>query len=361
MSYTGTTPQFDSVEGGNIKVDGNSIISTNEDGNIDLVPSGTGKVTVETMEPRDISKAVASTEYVDSAVDVLDEDLQGQIDVIAVAVENIEDALGDLATGAFLEKDGSVAMTGNLDLGGNRIIQVASPVDASDAVNKFYADGLSGGVVTRPSVKAATTVALGGTYDNGALDDGVGATLNLGPLTTLDIDDIIEWSLFDGILVKDQAASLQNGRYFVSQVGDDVTDWILTRCGTCDQSSEIPASYMFVEFGTVNQGKGFVAIVGTSQGANPNVFEIGYDSITFTQFTGGQAYLPGAALELDNQTFNVKVDGTTIEVNGNNELTVIGGGGGGGGEPFLSPIEIVTTSPKTLLSGDNGKLLLVNT
>jgi hypothetical protein len=51
MSYTGTTPKFDSVEGDNIKVDGNTISSTNTNGNILVVPNGTGKVGVGTASP----------------------------------------------------------------------------------------------------------------------------------------------------------------------------------------------------------------------------------------------------------------------------------------------------------------------
>jgi uncharacterized delta-60 repeat protein len=68
MSYTGTTPKFESVEGDNIKVDGNTISSTNTDGDINLVPDGAGKVTVPTQSPLDSSSAAASTEYVDEAI-----------------------------------------------------------------------------------------------------------------------------------------------------------------------------------------------------------------------------------------------------------------------------------------------------
>jgi len=181
---------------------------------------------------------------------------------------------------------------------------------------------MSGGIVVRPAVKAATTADLGGVYTNGVNDDGVGATLNLGALEILDIDGITDWSQFNSILVKNQAAPLQNGRYYVSQVGDELTEWILTRCGTCDQSDEIPASYMFVQYGTVNAGKGFVALVGVDQGTSPTDFEIGYDSITFTQFSGGTAYNAGSGLELSDTTFNAKVDNTSIVVNGSNQLAV---------------------------------------
>ena len=68
MSYTGTTPKFDSVEGDNIKIDGNTISSTDTNGDINLTPNGTGKVRVATQAPGNNSTAVATTEYVDDAV-----------------------------------------------------------------------------------------------------------------------------------------------------------------------------------------------------------------------------------------------------------------------------------------------------
>ena len=42
----------------------------------------------------------------------------------------------------YLEKDGTVAMTGNLNLGNNKIINLSKPTQDNDAVNKVYADKL---------------------------------------------------------------------------------------------------------------------------------------------------------------------------------------------------------------------------
>jgi hypothetical protein len=57
-------------------------------------------------------------------------------------------------------------------------------------------------------------------------------------------------------LLKDQTNKAENGRYFVSQIGDGSTDWILTRCPVCDEADEIPGRYVFVIDGTANQGTG---------------------------------------------------------------------------------------------------------
>src|SRR6056300_1180543 len=130
----------------------------------------------------------------------------------------------------------------------NATIQdVADPVNDTDAANKRYVDEVAQGLTTKPQVQAATTANLSGTYANGTA--GVGATLNLGPSATLTIDGESSWSQYDGILVKDQTNAFENGRYYVSTVGDALTDWVLTRCGYCDEASEIPGMYIFVTDG----------------------------------------------------------------------------------------------------------------
>lgn len=49
--------------------------------------------------------------------------------------------------------DGSVPMTGNLDMGKNNIVNVADPIDDTDAVNKNYADTNYGGKTLNFEVK----------------------------------------------------------------------------------------------------------------------------------------------------------------------------------------------------------------
>ena len=42
----------------------------------------------------------------------------------------------------YLEKDGTVTMTGNLNVGNNKIINLSKPTQDNEAVNKDYADKL---------------------------------------------------------------------------------------------------------------------------------------------------------------------------------------------------------------------------
>ena len=51
----------------------------------------------------------------------------------------------------YLEKDGTVTMTGNLNVGNNKIINLSKPTQDNDAVNKDYADKLVHHTAVQPS------------------------------------------------------------------------------------------------------------------------------------------------------------------------------------------------------------------
>jgi hypothetical protein len=104
------------------------------------------------------------------------------------------------------------------------------------------------------------------------------------------LDGVTDWSQYDGILVKNQTDAAENGRYVLLDLGSASTPWILRRCGACDESSEVSGSFMFVEDGLVNEGKGFILTVD-----NPATFVIGTDDITVREFTAGATGPTGAA------------------------------------------------------------------
>ena len=183
-------------------------------------------------------------------------------------------------------------MTGKITLDGD-------PTQALHAVTKQYVDSVEAGLISRPSVKAATTANLSGTYDNGTA--GEGATLNLGQLATLDIDGVDTWAQYNGILVKDQTNKAENGRYVVLTIGNGTdTDWVLRRCGLCDTADEIPGSYIFVTDGTTNEQTGWVQHVD-----DPATFTVGTDDIDVYQFAGAGAVTAGT---------NVSVAGNQVSV-----------------------------------------------
>lgn len=84
----------------------------------------------------------------------------------AINAANAAVATANATAAAAVYKDGSVAMTGNLSLGNNKITNLATPTVATDAVTKAYADSfvnqtanLADGSVTSAKIADGTIVA----------------------------------------------------------------------------------------------------------------------------------------------------------------------------------------------------------
>lgn len=133
------------------------------------------------------------------------------------------------------------------------------------------------GLTTYTAVRVSTTGALTVTYSNGAA--GVGATLtNATTQAALNIDGIAV-SVGDRVLVWQQASTLQNGIYTVTNIGSVSTNWVMTRATDYDQASEI------VQFGVmlVNQGATYSGKLFQETGAGP--FTIGTTPIIFALYS----------------------------------------------------------------------------
>jgi hypothetical protein len=195
----------------------------------------------------------------------------------------------------------------NVQMNANTITGLSTPAQPSAAATKEYVDEVAQGLSVKPAVEAATTTNLTATYDNG--NNGIDSTLTLPPSATLVLDGWSDWQLMDGVLVKDQTNKAHNGRYFISQLGDATTPWILNRCPACDEPEEIPSSYVFVQHGDVYENTGWVASV-----EDTSAFQVGVDTITWVQFSGAGTYTAGAGLTLSGPAFAVG-QGDGIQVN----------------------------------------------
>ena len=167
-------------------------------------------------------------------------------------------------------------------------LQAASPSSASDVAIKSYVDSVAAsGVYWKESVKCATTAAV---------------TLNSAIVAGQTVDGIT-LSANDRVLVKDQtgASAPENGIYVVAASGAP------SRATDMNSSDEFSGSAMFVEQGTSNADQGYIC---TNNGA----VNVGTDDIAFTQFTGLGQITAGAALTKSNNTLNVAVDDSSIEV-----------------------------------------------
>jgi hypothetical protein len=202
---------------------------------------------------------------------------------------------------------------------GANAISTPTPVNPTDAANKAYVDEVAEGLKTKPAVEIATTANLTSTYNNGV--NGVGATLTATSNGAFpEIDGITLASTTpgeNGVLVKNQTSSAQNGRYNLTTIGDSENPWVLTRCGLCDESNEIPGIYTFVKQGTLYKGTGWTQTV-----ANASTFTIGTDARLVVQFSGAGTFTAGTGLTLTDTTFSVNGSQTFTDITLNAEGTV---------------------------------------
>ncbi len=161
----------------------------------------------------------------------------------------------------------------------------------------FFETG-GGGRANGWSVHAATKGALPtSTYDNGT--DGVGASLIADANGALPAIDGVTVVACNHILVKNQAAGLENGSYHVDSAGSGSTPWKLTRSTFNDQSTEFE---LVVQVGAGTQAGGWW--IGTLLGDDPDGLvlpepDVGTDVITPTPWPpkarNGQRVFPASA------------------------------------------------------------------
>jgi Chaperone of endosialidase len=300
---------------------GNTIITLGSE--VLTIAGGTGlssSVSGNTVTVNLDNTTVAANTYGSaSQVPVITVDAQGRIsNAYSVSVAGVSDYDYYAANSTFViltADGGSYSASLGQDIGTsanvtfNKVTVSNAPLSNSDLANKAYVDEVAQGLKAAPAVEVATTANLTATYDNGTA--GVGSTLTAtsnGAFPT--IDDITVSSTTpgqNGILVKNQSTAAQNGRYNLTQVGDGSTPWILTRCGVCDQASEIPGSYVFVKAGTTQASTGWVAYV-----VDPATYTVGTDSITYFQFSGAGTYTAGTGLSLNGTQFDLANTAVTV-------------------------------------------------
>lgn len=177
------------------------------------------------------------------------------------------------------------SMTGNLDLGSNKVTGLAEPTSAQDAATKNYVDTTAQGLDGKASCTVATVGDLAATYEN------TGYTLTVDIDGALSIDGISP-DVDDRVLVKDQTNAYENGIYTVTTVGDGSSQAVLTRAVDFDNNpaGEVtPGAYTFVEEGTTNENNGYTLITDGD-------ITIGTTDLDFQQFSGAGAVLAGAGI-----------------------------------------------------------------
>jgi len=175
----------------------------------------------------------------------------------------------------------------NLDAGSvATIVNVPTPVNPGDAVNKAYVDNMSAGLTVKEPVRAATTAPVNLAAMPAAID---GITLSNG----------------DRFLAKNQGAGAENGIYVFNGAGAAAA-----RTADADTSGEVrPGMYVYVSEGSTQADSAWVLSTDA-----PIV--LGTTSLTFVQFSGAGQVTAGAGLTKTGNTLDVNVDGTTIQIVG---------------------------------------------
>ena len=185
--------------------------------------------------------------------------------------------ISDLATVVKAYRlDEFAAPTAAVSLNSQKIINLATPTNATDAATKQYVDDTVASISWKNEVRVATTVAgtLSSSFANGQTVDGIALATG------------------DRILIKNQATQTENGIYTVNASGAP------TRATDADSDTDFKGAAVFVANGTTNGGTRWVSnTTGT--------ITLGATAITFVQFGGGSAYTAGNGLTLSANDFNV--------------------------------------------------------
>jgi hypothetical protein len=167
---------------------------------------------------------------------------------------------------------------------------LSDPVDGTDVTNKAYVDSKTIFRWKSPVVVSTTTnIALSGV-----------------PV----VIDAYTVHSSDRVLVQFQTNGIENGIYVAT-------------VGTWSRSADLPIGYDASGVAVwVLEGSQYIHTAFVCDNL-PSSDIVGTNSLNFVQFSAGGAVQAGDALTLTGNTLDVNVDGTTIGINGSNQLKLI--------------------------------------
>lgn len=174
----------------------------------------------------------------------------------------------------------------NKTLDGVLSINTPMPINPDNIATKEYVDTVALGL-TPYQVFLATIDPLPGvwTYNNGV--NGVGATLTSANNIALNIDGATGFNVGFRILVKDQVDPIQNGIYTITQVGDAVSPYVLTRATDYDLYPEVYHSIVNITTGDTLASSTWITDV-------PATGAIGTTNINYILYSGVATTTPVA-------------------------------------------------------------------
>lgn len=193
-----------------------------------------------------------------------------------------------LADGAeFLKRDGSVALTADLNANGFQLSGLALATQANQAATWGQVQSISQGLQLKEACRLATTTNI---------DLATGGLLSVDGVTTV---------AGDRVLVKAQTNAVQNGIY-VAAAGA----WTRSADadGQPDPNNEVkPGMFTFVTEGALHEDTGWVL-------ATNGEIVVGTTELVFTQFSAAGVIGAGNGLEQNGTELSVKADGASLSV-----------------------------------------------
>ena len=229
----------------------------------------------------------------------------GNVQVGITADNEIDTSSGNLtidSAGGTVTIDDNLTISSSktIDMGANRVTNVADPTSAQDSATKAYVDAVKQGLDVKDSVSCATTADVSSwTYNNGA------GTLTASGNGAVTLDGVALTANMR-VLVKDQDPATENGIYYVSTLGTGSATLVLTRATDANTGAELSGgTFVFVEQGSVAAENGYVFT--HNDDAN-----FGTTTLTVSQFSGAGQIIAGTSLTKTGNTMNVATDNTTM-------------------------------------------------
>lgn len=227
--------------------------------------------------------------------------------VLSLSAEQIEDIVAAMFSGgthdgisvSYEDNDGTISLTidtldklpaptGSLSMNNQKITNLGSPTDGTDAATKAYVDSVANGLSWKDAVRVATTTAVDISTELEAGDTIDGVTLVAG----------------DRVLVKDQddqatPAPEENGIYVVQSTGPAV------RASDADSGDELIGAAVFVSEGDSNGNSAWVMITDAP-------ITVGTTALEWAQFGAGSAYSGGTGIQIVGNTINQRTYEATV-------------------------------------------------
>jgi hypothetical protein len=228
-------------------------------------------------------------------------DLTTIADADTIAVYDADAAGHREITRANFIGSAGFTMAAEIAMGTNKITGLADGTSATDAINKGQLDAVIAGIDLKEEVRVATTGPLPAVTASGT---GVGKTLTADAVgvVTIDGEDLTTANGFatgDRIMVKNQAAPVDNGLYTITQLSAAGTALILTRATDADENAEVTKGmFTFVKEGTINANTGWAVITS-------DPITVDTTGIVWSQFQGLPAYTASLGVEIVGVDFRL--------------------------------------------------------